>query len=625
MIREYTCSRDTSVGYGDFTCPNGCQDGACMIATCESLKKSTSSLYYFDSCRNSNGGFNKVCFDKYTGIYQGCGNSSDDCTVNNVNAARNISCDVGANMSIVLTGPTSLKTNQTGEYVASVRGGTPPYNTYWSIDGKVAYNNTALSATYNWTTPGLKIINVTTTDSRGQSVNATINVTVSAITSNLSANLTSTSCSNGSVTVSVAPSGGSGVYQLYQFYADGVVKTASDSNFYTFTGLSNGSHTLYATVRDSANATVISNTVGATCSTIASTCTDSDGGNNPYVKGSLTYINNPYGVLKEMDICEDNYTLEERVCNSQTDYTQNHIIVACPSGYNCTDGACKQALSTLKPDLMIPYQFGMVYSLPGANPKVGDAYTYFDVTVKNIGAASIIPTNGSYTELGVACALNNYPSNITNFNDPNIILGVTLTPKSLASNESSTAYKVPTIANSSLLKSAGNKHIFCTVDQLNKIDESNESNNQYDFWITVDPNSTVSTTVTTATRPISGCSWCGGQCVLSSGLSGQYCTNIMPPVGKVCTMINNICTVVSGGTAVQGAETHVFEVNLGYGMEGDDVKILQSLLAQKGYFSGVVSGYFGWQTEEAVKTFQTANNLPVTGLVGPLTRELLNK
>jgi len=75
---------------------------------------------------------------------------------------------------------------------------------------------------------------------------------------------------------------------------------------------------------------------------------------------------------------------------------------------------------------------------------------------------------------------------------------------------------------------------------------------------------------------------------------------------------------------VKGIGTHIFEINLGYGMENEDVKELQSLLAQKGYFSGVVSGYFGWQTEEAVKALQTANNLSVTGFVGPLTRELLN-
>lgn len=96
----------------------------------------------------------------------------------------------------------------------------------------------------------------------------------------------------------------------------------------------------------------------------------------------------------------------------------------------------------------------------------------------------------------------------------------------------------------------------------------------------------------------------------------------MPPTGSICSMVNGQCTAVGG--AVQGVETHIFSENLSYGMESDDVKELQSVLAIKGYFSGTISGYFGWQTEEAVKAFQAANNLSATGYVGPLTRELLN-
>jgi hypothetical protein len=44
-------------------------------------------------CRNN--GFNKICFNKYTGLYKGCGISTyNDCTVNNTSADQNIWCDV---------------------------------------------------------------------------------------------------------------------------------------------------------------------------------------------------------------------------------------------------------------------------------------------------------------------------------------------------------------------------------------------------------------------------------------------------------------------------------------------------------------------------------------------------
>lgn len=98
----------------------------------------------------------------------------------------------------------------------------------------------------------------------------------------------------------------------------------------------------------------------------------------------------------------------------------------------------------------------------------------------------------------------------------------------------------------------------------------------------------------------------------------------MPPTNSTCTLVNGICTASNGGV-VEGVETHIFSENLGYGMENEDIKALQSILTAKGYFFGAITGYFGWQTEEAVKAFQLSNNLPATGIVGPLTRGLLNK
>lgn len=131
--------------------------------------------------------------------------------------------------------------------------------------------------------------------------------------------------------------------------------------------------------------------------------------------------------------------------------------------------------------------------------------------------------------------------------------------------------------------------------------------------------------ITTVPNSLSAnCSWCGNQCILSSTLVGKNCANVMPVTGTTCVMLNNSCTITNSNSAIQGVETHIFEINLSYGMENDDVKVLQSLLSQKGYFTGIVSGYFGWQTDVAVKAFQLANNLPATGFVGSLTRELLN-
>jgi len=98
-LDELYCDNNKVMTIGT-TCQNGCKSGACCKKqacqqyTCEELK--TGQKSYFDGCQNS--GFDRVCFNKYTAIYQGCGKStgSDGCTVNNVNAAQNILCTISS-------------------------------------------------------------------------------------------------------------------------------------------------------------------------------------------------------------------------------------------------------------------------------------------------------------------------------------------------------------------------------------------------------------------------------------------------------------------------------------------------------------------------------------------------
>ena len=43
------------------------------------------------------------------------------------------------------------------------------------------------------------------------------------------------------------------------------------------------------------------------------------------------------------------------------------------------------------------------------------------------------------------------------------------------------------------------------------------------------------------------------------------------------------------------------------GSRGDDVKKVQTKLKNWGYYSGSIDGVYGWQTENAVKSFQKKN------------------
>jgi hypothetical protein len=66
--------------------------------------------------------------------------------------------------------------------------------------------------------------------------------------------------------------------------------------------------------------------------------------------------------------------------------------------------------------------------------------------------------------------------------------------------------------------------------------------------------------------------------------------------------------------------------DLQFGMTDAEVKILQDILKTKGLFPiNISSNYFGTITLKAVKEYQSKNGLLVDGVVGPVTRSLLNQ
>jgi len=91
--------------------------------------------------------------------------------------------------------------------------------------------------------------------------------------------------------------------------------------------------------------------------------------------------------------------------------------------------------------------------------------------------------------------------------------------------------------------------------------------------------------------------------------------------------------VVEGGTppsapqgAVLGASTYNFTKNLSRGSSGPDVIALQTILIAEGFLHiDAPNGFFGPMTEAAVKAYQTAHGIEATGIVGPLTRAVLNQ
>ncbi|PYI52277.1 CAP domain-containing protein [Paenibacillus flagellatus] len=59
----------------------------------------------------------------------------------------------------------------------------------------------------------------------------------------------------------------------------------------------------------------------------------------------------------------------------------------------------------------------------------------------------------------------------------------------------------------------------------------------------------------------------------------------------------------------------------GKGAKGPDVYAVQGMLKSLGYFGGIITGFYGPQTESAVRRFQQKYGLPVTGAVDDKTLE----
>lgn len=81
-----------------------------------------------------------------------------------------------------------------------------------------------------------------------------------------------------------------------------------------------------------------------------------------------------------------------------------------------------------------------------------------------------------------------------------------------------------------------------------------------------------------------------------------------------------------GGTVLSPALIGSITRGLYQGLSGDDVTLLQEILASDSdiYPEGLVTGFFGPLTEKAVKKFQKRFGIEQVGVVGPITRGTLN-
>ena len=95
------------------------------------------------------------------------------------------------------------------------------------------------------------------------------------------------------------------------------------------------------------------------------------------------------------------------------------------------------------------------------------------------------------------------------------------------------------------------------------------------------------------------------------------------PEGLLTVPLQRLKQVWSGKLYLTLEESKYRSFWLTPGMVGERVRLLQQTLQEFGYFTGVPSGEFDVQTQQAVKRFQRANQLAGDGRVGRRTLMIL--
>jgi len=85
-----------------------------------------------------------------------------------------------------------------------------------------------------------------------------------------------------------------------------------------------------------------------------------------------------------------------------------------------------------------------------------------------------------------------------------------------------------------------------------------------------------------------------------------------------------VVTTPTAATIPVPAARYQFNKNLSLGSIGTDVSELQKRLISEGVYTGPINGRFGPLTEAAVKKYQSLHKLSAVGIVGILTRTVLN-
>jgi peptidoglycan hydrolase-like protein with peptidoglycan-binding domain len=94
--------------------------------------------------------------------------------------------------------------------------------------------------------------------------------------------------------------------------------------------------------------------------------------------------------------------------------------------------------------------------------------------------------------------------------------------------------------------------------------------------------------------------------------------------GMFLSLVGSASAAYFNAAPLSQCQAHITRT-LQIGSENNDVVVLQQLLVNAGFLDTNPNGYFGYQTKQAVRSFQANNGISPTGIVGPSTRDAVNE
>ncbi len=120
--------------------------------------------------------------------------------------------------------------------------------------------------------------------------------------------------------------------------------------------------------------------------------------------------------------------------------------------------------------------------------------------------------------------------------------------------------------------------------------------------------------------------------VVAPSLASAETSSVDAMLAQLKLLQDRIAALTSAQTTVQTAKSDVLASlklirGLRQGMSGEDVSALQAILAAdtETYPEGLVTGFYGQLTANAVKNFQKKHGIEAVGFVGPKTLQKLNE